>query len=57
MVWAIDLAGNLINANCQSEPTDCQFARYGIRVCSLRNNDEQEVACPLAPFAFLVGFV
>ena len=57
MVWAIDLAGNLINANCQSEPTDWQSAPCGIRVCSLRNNDEQEVASPLAPFAFLVGFV
>ena len=36
-------------------PTDCQSAPCGIRVCSLRNNDEQEASCLSAPCAFLVG--
>ena len=37
-------------------PTDCQSAPCGIRVRSLRNNDEQEASCPSASFAFLAGF-
>ena len=36
-------------------PTDCQSAPCGIRVCSLRNNNEQETASPLASFVFLAG--
>ncbi len=55
MVWALDLAGNLINANCQFVPDGLTFRSLRnrsslttVRVwrCnrSLRNNDEQEVA-------------
>ena len=42
-------AGNYtINANHQSDGTDCQSVRYGLRVRSLRNYDGLRKAFPLS---------
>ena len=64
--WALYLFSNLINANSQSEPdglpvrslrTQSSLTTVRVWRCnrSLRNNDEQEAACPLASFPFLVS--
>ena len=54
MFWTLNLAGNLINTNCQSEPdglavrslrNQSSLTKDKVWRCnrSLRNNDEQEV--------------